>query len=92
MRTFIDRPDLPEAFADSIGRTTYDGQTLRIEFCVTRFDRTEFDPSTDGTQFPTARVVLSQAGIAELFKDLDGLRQLLAEVSQAQASSRAASH
>jgi hypothetical protein len=33
---YLDRPDMMETFADSITGLIFDGQTLRIEFGVTR--------------------------------------------------------
>jgi hypothetical protein len=35
---FVDLPDLPETFSDSIQGFAYDGNTLRIVFSVTRLD------------------------------------------------------
>ena len=35
---YQDRPDLFETFADSVGPWSFDGNTLRIEFMVTRLD------------------------------------------------------
>jgi hypothetical protein len=35
---YLDHPDMTETFADSITGLIFDGQTLRIEFGVTRFD------------------------------------------------------
>ena len=35
---YIDRADMVETFADSVTGLIFDGQTLRIEFGVTRFD------------------------------------------------------
>ena len=35
---YLDRADMVETFADSITGLIFDGQTLRIEFGVTRFD------------------------------------------------------
>ena len=35
---YLDRPDCLETFADSISGLTFDGQTLRLEFAVTRTD------------------------------------------------------
>ena len=32
---YVDLPDVPETFADSIHSIFFDGQTLRINFCVT---------------------------------------------------------
>jgi len=35
---YVDRADMAETFADSINGLVFDGQTLRIEFGVTRLD------------------------------------------------------
>ena len=35
---YIDRPEIDEVFADAVTGLLYDGQTLRMEFAVTRFD------------------------------------------------------
>jgi len=34
----VDRPELAETFADCVTGLMFDGQMLRIEFGVTRFD------------------------------------------------------
>jgi hypothetical protein len=34
---YVELPDLRETFADSVHTMVSDGQTLRIEFCVTRY-------------------------------------------------------
>src|SRR5262245_45037597 len=41
---YIDRPELAETFADSITALFFDGQSLRIEFAVSRVD--EIKPNT----------------------------------------------
>src|ERR1700744_429990 len=41
---YLDRAEMEETFADSISGLIFDGQTLRIEFAVTRFD--EVRPNT----------------------------------------------
>jgi len=33
-----DRHEIYETFSDSLGQVTFDGQTLRIEFCAVRMD------------------------------------------------------
>jgi hypothetical protein len=35
---YEDLPEIMETFADSIGQLYFDGQTLRIEFLVSRLD------------------------------------------------------
>ena len=35
---FVDRPEISETFADSTRTFTFDGHTMRIEFCTIRMD------------------------------------------------------
>jgi hypothetical protein len=56
---YVDRPDVDETFADSITGLVFDGQTLRIEFGVTRVDEVKPDAPITGRRYPTSRIVLS---------------------------------
>jgi hypothetical protein len=42
---YVDRADMVETFADSVTGLIFDGQTLRIEFGVTRFDPMRRSPA-----------------------------------------------
>jgi hypothetical protein len=75
---YVDRPDLPETFADSLHTMVWDGQTLRIEFCVTRFP--EAAAGTEAKRYPACRLVLSASVAADLFNRLN---QTMAALSQA---------
>jgi hypothetical protein len=70
---YQDRPDVNETFADSIRSCIFDGQVVRIEFTVARFD----DPGTlgvlEGRQVPVSRMVLSRTAVADLFNRLGQL-------------------
>jgi hypothetical protein len=48
----VDRPDCLETFADSITGVTFDGQTLRLEFCVTRMDDMKPITRACGRRYP----------------------------------------
>ena len=74
---FSDRPEVHETFADSVRSISYDGQTLRLAFCVTRMDDEQSGPQVSGQQIPVARLVLSPRCIKELMDNLKGLRQNL---------------
>src|SRR5450759_2811014 len=45
---YLDRPDCLETFADSISGLSFDGQTLRLEFAVTRMDDVKPDAPATG--------------------------------------------
>jgi hypothetical protein len=63
---YVDRPDVGETFADSITGLVFDGQTLRIEFGVTRVDEVKPDAPITGRRYPTSRIVLSPGAAIEL--------------------------
>ena len=63
---YQDRPEIGETFANSIRSCVFDGQLMRIEFTVARFD----DPGAlgilEGRQVPVCRLVLNRAELADL--------------------------
>ena len=63
---YVDRPDAPETFADSITGLFFDGQTLRIEFAVTRVDEVKANAPVSGRRYPVCRVVLPPSAAVEL--------------------------
>jgi hypothetical protein len=58
---YLDRADMVETFADSITGLMFDGQTLRIEFGVTRFDDVKPNTPITGRRYPACRLVLPPA-------------------------------
>ena len=70
-------PEINEVFTDSIRSCVFDGQVMRIEFTVSRFD----DPGAlgvlEGRQVPVARLVLNRTAIADLFNRLGQLSNAL---------------
>jgi hypothetical protein len=63
---YQDRADLFETFADAVGPWSFDGNTLRIEFLVTRMDAPKKDEPRSGRQFPVCRLALTANGAVEL--------------------------
>jgi hypothetical protein len=63
---YQDVPNLPETFADSVGRWYFDGSTLRIEFLVSRLDEAKSSEARSGRKFPVCRLVLTATGAMEL--------------------------
>jgi hypothetical protein len=80
---YQDIPDLPETFADSIGQWIFDGQNLRIEFTVTRFDPGGTGEQPTGRRLPAARMVLTPICALELIRQS---QQLLAALEKAAAN------
>jgi hypothetical protein len=77
---YQDRPELFEAFADSVGPWSFDGNTLRIEFLVTRLDPPRQDQPRTGRQYPVCRLALTPNGAVDL---LNHCRQLTAALEKA---------
>ena len=77
---YIDRADIGETFADSITGLVFDGQTLRIEFGVTRFDEMKSNAPVTGRRYPACRLVLPPAAAVDL---INRMQQIAAALTQA---------
>ncbi len=75
----IDLPELPETFADSIHTVVWDGQTLRIEFCVTRFPELAPASPAPAKRYPACRLVLTSHAATDLFNRLQQTMTALAQ-------------
>lgn len=76
----IDRAEIEETFADSITGVVFDGQTLRIEFAVTRLDEIKPNTPITGRRYPTCRVVLPPAAAVDL---INRMQQIATALTQA---------
>jgi hypothetical protein len=87
---YQDRPEVNEVFTDSIRSCVFDGQVMRIEFTVARFD----DPGAlgvlEGRQVPAARLVLNRAALADLFNRLGQLSNALKQAGLGTEGAKAA--
>jgi|HubBroStandDraft_6_1064221.scaffolds.fasta_scaffold346533_1 hypothetical protein len=77
---YVDLPDLPEIFADSLHAVAWEGQTMRLEFCVTRYA----EPASAATvaeakRYPACRLVLTAAAVAALYNRLHQTVAAMAE-------------
>jgi hypothetical protein len=77
---FIDRPDVTETFADAISALVFDGQSLRIEFAVTRLDEIKPNSPITGRRYPACRLVLPPAAAIDL---INRMQQIGAALTQA---------
>jgi len=80
----VDRPDLTETFSDAIGAFSFDGQTMRIEFLVTRVGPGSKPNSPVVRAIPVSRMVLTPRAAADLANRLRGLSaEILKRVAKA---------
>ena len=77
---YLDRADMEETFANSITGLIFDGQTLRIEFGVTRFDDVKANAPITGRRYPACRLVLPPAAAVDL---INRMQQIAAALTQA---------
>lgn len=76
----VDRPEVAETFADSLHRMQWDGQTLRIEFCVTRLPDPGSTSGGEANRYTACRLVLPPQAAVDLF---NGLQQTMTALAQA---------
>jgi hypothetical protein len=77
---YIDRPELTETFADSVNGILFDGQTMRIEFGISRVDDMKANVPATGRRFPACRLVLTPAAAIDL---INRMQQAASALSQA---------
>jgi len=70
---YIDLPDVSETFADSVGLVTFDGQSARIELCVTRMDMPQTPKKPTGRRYPVCRMVMPPDAFIGLYNSLENL-------------------
>jgi hypothetical protein len=68
--TYVDRVDVPETFADFVQRIQFDGQTLRLEFAVSRLDDQKPGAQATGKRYPACRLVLSASAAVDLMNKM----------------------
>lgn len=75
---YVDRADLVETFADNVQRMTFDGRTLRVEFCVVRMDDPDGKAKTrSGRSVPVVRLVLDLDAAVDMFNKMNSLQAAL---------------
>ena len=67
---YVDRPEVVETFADHVQRIQFDGQTLRLEFCVTRLEDQKSGEAANGRRYPACRLVLSASAAVDLMNKM----------------------
>ena len=70
---YVDRPELAETFADSLQSVSFDGQSVRLEFCVTRFAEPKQQNTLTGKRYPACRLVLTPGAAVDLINHLQRL-------------------
>jgi hypothetical protein len=85
---YLDRADLAETFADCVTSLMFDGQTLRIELGVTRFDEMKTNTPISGRRYPACRIVLPPAAAVDLINRMQQIAAALAQAGVVKAAPR----
>jgi hypothetical protein len=85
---YVDRPDIEETFADSVSGLVFDGQSLRIEFAVTRLDEVKANAPITGRRYPACRLVLPPNTAIELINRMQQVAAALTQGGLARATPR----
>lgn len=85
---YIDRPDVAETFADSVSGLVFDGQSLRIEFAVTRLDEVKPGSPITGRRYPACRLVLPPGAAIDLVNRMQQIGAALAQAGVAKTAPR----
>ena len=67
---YVDRPEVTETFADFVQRIQFDGQTLRLEFAVSRMEDQRPPAQATGKRYPACRLVLSASAAVDLMNKM----------------------
>lgn len=67
---YVDQPECQETFADSINSVFFDGQTMRVEFGITRMDEMKPGQQLSGRRYPACRLVLPVSAAIELINKM----------------------
>jgi hypothetical protein len=86
----VDRPDCAETFADTISGIFFDGQTLRVEFSVSRMDEPKPGAPLTGYRSPACRLVLPPAAALDLVQKMQQVGTALAEAGFVRSGASAA--
>jgi hypothetical protein len=76
---YVDRPECVETFADSINHVYFDGQSLRLEFGMTRLDDVKPNTPVSGRRYPAQRMVLTPAAAVDLINRMQQVGAALAQ-------------
>jgi hypothetical protein len=86
----FDRPDVAETFADTVTSLIFDGQSLRIEFGVTRLDEVKPNAPITGRRYTACRLVLPPAAAIDLINRMQQVGAALTQAGVARQTPRSA--
>jgi len=83
---YLNCADLKDIFADSISGLIFDGETLRIEFVVTRLGKETADSPISSRQYPVCRLVLPLTAAINFANRMQQIAPVLMQASVVEAA------
>ena len=86
----FDRPEVAETFVDAITSLVFDGQSLRIDFGITRLDEVKPNTPITGRRYTACRLVLPPTAAIDLVNRMQQIGAALTQAGLARPAARAA--
>jgi hypothetical protein len=83
---YVDRPECQETFVDSVTNVYFDGQSLRLEFGITRLDDIKPNSQLTGRRLPAARLVLTPNAAVDLINRMQQVGNALTQAGVLKAT------
>jgi hypothetical protein len=74
---YVDREEISEAYADSLEKAVFDGNTVKLEFVVNRLSPPIPSQAPTGKKLTSCRVVLPLAGLIQMNGQIKNLLESL---------------
>ncbi len=87
---YVDQPECRETFSDSVNSVFFDGQTMRIEFGITRMDDIKQGQQMTGRRYPACRLVLPVNAAIDLINKMQQTANALQQAGLLKPSAPAA--
>jgi hypothetical protein len=71
--TYVDRPEIPETFADLLRHATSEGVNVKLEFVVNRFEPAAPGAPITGRSVTACRVIIPLPGLVDMMAKLGSL-------------------
>lgn len=81
---YIDLPDVFETFVDSVKSVAFDGDTARIELCVTRMDPLKSKEKPTARRYPVCRLAMTPESFLDLANQFQRIVKTLEETGVVQ--------
>ncbi len=76
---YVDLPDVLETFVDSVKSVSFDGDSARIELCVTRMDPLKSKGKPTARRYPVCRLAMTPESFLSLANQFHTIVKTLEE-------------